>query len=108
MGYDATISLATGTPALHQMQEGPGRNATREQKARAQADQFEQVYLSTMMKQMFSGLSTEAPFGGGQAEESWRGLLVDQYAATMQKAGGIGISDMVYRDLIGIQEGASK
>jgi Rod binding domain-containing protein len=108
MGYDATISLLSGAPALHQMQEGAGRKATREQKARAQADQFEQVYLSTMMKQMFAGVSAEAPFGGGQAEESWRGLLVDQYAATMQKSGGIGISDMVYRDLIGLQEGASK
>lgn len=108
MAFDATISLLSGAPALHQVQDGVGRHATREQKARAQADQFEQVYLSTMMKQMFSGVSTEAPFGGGQAEESWRGLLVDQYASTMQKAGGIGISDMVYRDLIGLQEGASK
>ena len=74
-------------------------------KARAQAQEFEQVYLSTMLNQMFSGLSTAAPFGGGQAEETWRGMLVDRYAETISKAGGVGIADSVYRDLLHIQEG---
>ena len=108
MNLDTSVSFVASSAALHQISDRPSPKATTEEKARTQAREFEQVYLSTMMKQMFSGVSTEAPFGGGQAEESWRGLLVDQYAATMQKAGGIGISDMVYRDLIGLQEGASK
>ena len=71
-----------------------------------QAREFEQVYLSTMLNQMFSGLSTEAPFGGGQAEETWRGMLVDKYADTISKAGGVGIADAVYRDLLKVQEGS--
>lgn len=106
MSLDASLALFTSAPALHQQQEGPGPKASREEKARARATEFEQVYLSTMLKQMFSGLSTEAPFGGGQAEETWRGMLVDQYATQLTKSGGVGLADAVYRDLIGIQEGA--
>ncbi len=106
MGFDATYSLSPSVPVLHQVPTTPGKAATREEKARAQATEFEQVYLSTMLKQMFAGLSTEAPFGGGQAEETWRGLLVEQYADTMSKAGGVGIADAVYRDLLGVQEAA--
>ncbi|NLH82402.1 MAG: chemotaxis protein [Phyllobacteriaceae bacterium] len=106
MGYDATIALSPSVPALHQVPTGPGKGATREEKARAQATEFEQVYLSTMLKQMFSGLSTEAPFGGGAAEETWRGILVEQYADTISRAGGVGVADAVYRDLLAVQEGA--
>lgn len=106
MSYDATISLLASSPALHTVPVGPGKSATREEKAHAQAKEFEQVYLATMLKQMFAGLSTEAPFGGGQAEETWRGMLVDQYADTITKSGGVGIADAVYRDLLGVQEGA--
>lgn len=107
MPLDATVSLWSNNAALHTTPSSPGPNATREQKARAQATEFEQVYLATMMKQMFSGLSTEAPFGGGQAEETWRGILIDQYADGMVKSGGVGIADAVYRDLLGIQEGTT-
>jgi Rod binding domain-containing protein len=103
---DGTLSLVGSSPALHRVPEGPSAKATPEVKARAQAKEFEQVYLSTMLNQMFAGLKTEAPFGGGQAEETWRGMLVDRYAETISKAGGVGIADAVYRDLLHIQEGA--
>ena len=106
MSFDATLSLLSSSPALHTVPTAPGHGATREAKARAQATEFEQVYLSTMLNQMFAGLSTEAPFGGGQAEETWRGMLVDQYAQTITRSGGVGIADAVYRDLIGVQEGS--
>lgn len=104
--FDGTLSLATSVPALHQVPTTLGKNATREEKARAQATEFEQVYLASMIKQMYAGVSTDGPFGGGQAEETWRGLLIDRYADTISKAGGIGIADAVYRDLLGVQEGA--
>jgi len=108
MGFDATVPLFSAEPSLHTVPTMPGPKATREAKARAQATEFEQVYLATMMKQMFAGLSTEAPFGGGQAEESWRGILIDQYADGMVKAGGVGIADAVYHDLLAIQEGTAR
>lgn len=102
----ATLSLASTNAALHTVSDRPPVNATKEEKARAQAKDFEQVYLSTMLNQMFAGLSTAAPFGGGQAEETWRGMLVEKYADTITKSGGVGIADAVYRDLLQVQEGA--
>ena len=91
MTLDASVSYVASTAALHQISDRPSPKATTEEKARVQAREFEQVYLSTMLNQMFSGLSTEAPFGGGQAEETWRGMLVDRYADTISKAGGVEI-----------------
>ena len=102
----ATLSLASTNAALHTVSDRPSAKATPEVKARTQAREFEQVFLATMLNQMFAGLSTEAPFGGGQAEETWRGMLVDRYADTMARSGGVGIADSIYRDLIRVQEGA--
>lgn len=100
------LSFASTNAALHTVSDRPAASATKEEKVRFQAKEFEQVYLSTMLKQMFAGLSTDGPFGGGQAEETWRGVLVEKYADTITKAGGVGIANTVYRDLLQVQEGA--
>lgn len=68
------------------------------------AKEFESVFLSNYLSSMFSGLSTEAPFGGGHAEETWRGFLVQGYAEKIVENGGIGIAESVYRELIALQE----
>ncbi len=109
MGYDATLSLAASNPALHTISDTPlSAKATPQAKARAQAKEFEQVFLTTMFNQMFAGLETSGPFHGGQAEETWRGMLVDKYAGEVAKSGGIGIADAVYGQLLQVQEGAAK
>lgn len=110
MGYDATLSLAASNPALHTVASDAalGSKATPQAKARAQATEFEQVFLSSMLNQMFSSIDTSGPFHGGQAEETWRGILVDKYAGEIAKSGGIGVADAVYRQLLQVQEGASK
>ncbi|MEJ1160984.1 rod-binding protein [Prosthecomicrobium sp. N25] len=76
-------------------------------RARASAEEYEAVFLSAMMKQMFAGLETSGPFHGGQAEETWRGMLIDQYGKEMVRRGGIGVADTVYREMLRIQEGAA-
>lgn len=106
--FDATLSLATSSPALHVVSDRPSAKLSTDEKAHVQAREFEQVFLSNMLNQMFSGLSTDGPFGGGQAEETWRGMLVDRYADTIARSGGIGIADAVYRQLVQVQEGATQ
>lgn len=71
---------------------------------RETAQQFEASFLSQMMKPMFEGLSTEAPFGGGDAEETWRGFLIDAMAKQTVKAGGIGLSDKIMSEMMRMQE----
>ena len=73
-------------------------------RAQAQGREFEAVFLSTMLGQMFSGLKTDGPFHGGHAEEQFRSLLVDELGKSIADAGGIGVADAVARELIAIQE----
>jgi hypothetical protein len=64
---------------------------TREQ-ARAVAQEFERMFVTEMLQPMFSGIESEAPFGGGQGEDVFRPMLLDQYADAVAKGGGIGIA----------------
>jgi flagellar protein FlgJ len=76
--------------------------------ARAIAKDFEAVFLNTMLSQMFAGIKTPEPFGGGHAEETYRGMMVEEYAKAITDSGGIGIADAVHRQLIELQEAASQ
>jgi len=73
-------------------------------KARAQATDFEAVYLNAMFGQMFTGVDGEGPFGGAGAAGVWRSFLTDEFAKTFAKAGGVGLADHVYRALLHQQE----
>jgi len=77
-------------------------------KARAVAQDFEAMFLNSMFGFMFTGIKGEGPVGGNGAVGIWRSFLIDQYAKSYAKAGGIGIADMVYRSLITHQEATLK
>jgi len=77
-------------------------------KARAAAQDFEAVFLNSMLSQMFTGIAGEGPFGGSGGSGVWRSFLTDEYAKSFARAGGVGIADQVYRSLIATQEAASK
>lgn len=70
---------------------------------RETAEQFEASFLSQMLKPMFEGLSTDGPFGGGEAEGTWRGFLIDAMAQQTVRAGGIGLADTVMTEMIRMQ-----
>lgn len=57
-------------------------------RAQAQAREFEAVFLTTMLNQMFSGLETDGPFHGGHAEEQFRSLMVEELGNSIAQAGG--------------------
>lgn len=71
------------------------------------AHEFEAVFLSEMMKPMFEGLSTEAPFGGGKGEEIFRGMMIQEYGKMLSGTGRIGIADAVRAEMIRMQEHAN-
>jgi Rod binding domain-containing protein len=73
-------------------------------RARAQATDFEAMFLHSMFSQMFTGIDGEGPFGGAGGPGVWRSFLSDEYAKSFAKAGGIGIADHVYRALLAQQE----
>jgi len=70
------------------------------------AKEFESVFLEQSFGHMFSGLSGDGPLGAnGAGGDTWRGMLVQEYARSVSKAGGVGIADAVYRELFRLQEG---
>lgn len=71
---------------------------------RETAEAFEASFLSQMLKPMFEGLSTDGPFGGGEAEATWRSFLLDAMAKKTVQSGGIGLTDTVMAEMLKLQE----
>jgi peptidoglycan hydrolase FlgJ len=69
-------------------------------KARVVAQDFEAMYLDTVFQEMSTGIKGDGPFGGSGALKVWRSLLTDQYAKSFAKAGGIGIANDIYHELL--------
>ena len=69
-------------------------------KAKGAAQDFEAVFLNSMFSQMTSGIKGEGPFGDTPGTGVWRSMLTEQYSKSFAKAGGVGISNDVYRTLI--------
>ena len=74
------------------------------QRMRDTAEAFEASFLSQMLKPMFEGLSTDGPFGGGEAEGTWRGFMIDAMAKQTVRAGGVGLADQVVAQMLRMQE----
>lgn len=75
---------------------------------RQQAEELEGVFLNTLMKEMFASIETDSDaFGGGFAEETWRGMQAEQFAAGLAEAGGIGLADAIVANLLAVQQAAS-
>ena len=87
-------------------QPGPLSAAPASDRLRQQAQELEGVFLTSLVKEMFAGLESKGAFGGGFAEETWRGMQAEHYAATMAENGGIGLADALLSDLLRLQEAA--
>lgn len=74
---------------------------------RTAAEEFEAVFLSQMLGHMFAGIETDGMFGGGQSEEMFRSLMINEYGRQITEAGGIGIADAVMAEMLRIQERSS-
>ena len=74
-------------------------------KMHQQAKDLEGVFLNTLMKEMFSSVKTDdKSFGGGFAEETWRGMQAEQFSSAMADQGGIGLADQLMPTLLQLQE----
>ena len=69
-------------------------------KAKATATDFEAMFLNSMFSQMTTGVKGDGPFGDTPGTGVWRSMLTEQYSKSFAKAGGVGISNDVFRTLI--------
>jgi len=96
LALDTTALLMPAPARLKPTQAGGDR-------ARAQANDFEAMFLSSMMQHMFTAIGKDGPLGNSQGVGAWRSMLTDQYAKSMVTAGGIGIANQVYKSLMARQ-----
>lgn len=96
-----SVDMLRGAPSLSTL------SGADEARIRQTAQEFEAGFLAQMLRPMFEGLSTEAPFGGGHAEETWRGFMIDEMGKQISRSGGIGLADQVMAEMIRMQSGQS-
>jgi len=68
------------------------------------AEDFEAVFLSQMLKPMFENIEAAEPFNGGPAAKMWKDMQVQEYGKAIARAGGVGIADQVFREMMKAQE----
>lgn len=88
------------SPLSSPLPSGEGSKAKLEKAAKS----FESMFISEMTGYMFQGISTEAPFGGGFAEDTYRSLLVSAMADQITAKQGLGLSDALQKSLLRYQE----
>ena len=67
------------------------------------AKAFESSFMSVMMQQMFEGVKTSEPFGGGQGEAMFKSVLTDAMSKQVTQAGGIGLASTIQREMLKLQ-----
>jgi len=93
------------TRPLGGLPTGPKAKAS-EAQLRATAQKFETSFLSEMIRHMSEGVKSDPLTGGGHGEDSFKSFLNEQYAKGIVSRGGIGVADMVYKQMLRMQEGA--
>jgi len=74
-------------------------------KTRGAAKQFEGMFVSEMLNHMFEGVKADPTFGGGQAEDMFHSLLVNEYGKKMTEGPrSLGIADQLQKMMIEMQQ----
>lgn len=69
------------------------------------AKDFEAVFLGQMLQHMWEGVEVDPYTGGGHAEETFRGIMVEEQAKAITRAGGIGLAATIKDQIIRMQDG---
>ncbi len=91
------------TNGLNRLQSLKGNRVSAE-KIDQTAQEFEALFISQMLQHMFAGVETNELFGGGEGEDMYKSLLIDEYGKLMAQSGGIGLADHVRREMLNLQE----
>ena len=90
-------------PAVSASGVATGTEAEKRAAIAKTSQDFESSFLSNMLGQMFEGVSTDAPFGGGQGEAMFRSVLMDSFGKQITKSGGVGVAAAVQREMLKMQ-----
>ncbi len=68
-------------------------------KLRQATEDFEQIFVNMMLKEMNKGLGKTGFLDGGDYEKAFKDMLVDERAKQMSKNGSFGLAKMMYKQL---------
>jgi Rod binding domain-containing protein len=100
---DAAASLLMAQPAP--LAAAPKATADTA-KADAASREYESVFISQFLGSMFSGIKTDGITGGGQGEEMFRSLMINEYGKSLQQRGGFGLAAAMKAELLKHQQAA--
>ena len=110
LGIGLAKTVLGGLAAATGSQAGSQAGAARapspaEAKIKKTAQDFETMFLESMMDKMVQGLGEEGPLGeNGSGGGVYRSMLAREYAASIVKSGGIGLSGQIQQELMRLQE----
>jgi flagellar protein FlgJ len=91
-------------------QQGPLASAPKATADAAKADwaakEYESIFISQFLGSMFSGIQTDTLTGGGQGEEMFRSLMINEYGKSLEQRGGFGLAAQMKAQLLKHQEAA--
>jgi flagellar protein FlgJ len=75
-------------------------------KATAAAKEYESVFISQFLGSMFSGIKSDGVTGGGEGEEMFRSLMINEYGKSLEQRGGFGLATKMQAELLKHQQAA--
>ncbi|WP_454759023.1 rod-binding protein [Caulobacter segnis] len=99
----AAKAVQTAGAAVQNAVEDTTKDTAARKKIAETAKTFEASFLSVMMQQMFEGVKTSEPFGGGNGEEMFKSMMTDAMSKEVTKAGGVGLSSVIQREMLKMQ-----
>ena len=80
---------------------GEGRRPVEDAKLKEACQQFESLFIQQLFKESRQGLASLSGEQRSFGREVYEGWQDEQYARAMSSSGGIGLADMLYRQLSG-------
>jgi Rod binding domain-containing protein len=85
-------------PISQQAAAGPSQ-AAEEAKLKEACQQFEEMFLTQMMKQMRKTAPEGGMFGGSQSEKQFEEMLDQERAKSWAADGGVGMAQMMFEQM---------
>jgi len=86
--------------ALQAAQASTVKTAAKDKKLQSACEGFEEMFLNLMYSKMRDTVPENSLFGSSNGEKIMQSMLDTEMTKQMAKAGGIGLADMLYTQLI--------
>ena len=93
------LALGRGEARLQALRGGAGETDAEKARLRAAAEEFEGIMLELMVKEMRKNVPESPIFGRDNGREIFNEMLDSQYVRLMVDRGGIGLSNLLVRQL---------